>query len=123
MTLSTKTKKMMAAVVVLLSISNTALAGSGSLANPQHITRLEVSFNTNVVYMTFDANLTGTSLNPCASSHRNMLAFDSTTPKGKTYLTMVTAAYLAGRAIRASGTGNCDAGEANIEGLAWFSIM
>jgi hypothetical protein len=115
--------KTLVATVGLLAISSTAFAGAGSLANPQHITRLEISFNTNVVYMTFDANLTGTSLNACASSHRNMLAFDSTTPKGRSYLTMVTAAYLAGRAIRASGTGSCDAGEPNIEGLAWFAIM
>ena len=94
----------------------------GRYSSPVSIAEVEVlPDNTNFVQVIFNATLS--TPNGCSNTaYKDRLVFDSTTAQGKTYLTMVMAAYLSGRKVRADGTGTCPPG-IPVEQLRWFDFL
>jgi hypothetical protein len=106
--------------LILLAFSVSTAFAAGSHAGTVIITDVNVSYNSNAVYFSFATPMTG---GPTCATLKTALAFDSTSLKGKTYLALVTAAFLAGKPVRVSGAGICTSGEPTIENVAWLQVQ
>lgn len=113
---------LMAAAIglVQLSSSSTAHAVGGIPAPGATVTVINVSFNSDVVYFGVSGTVTG---QPACATLTKTFAFPLGTNKGKTYLSLLTAAFLSGKLIRVSGTGTCTLPSlSTVEELAWLQV-
>lgn len=96
--------KLIAALIVLLSISsNTIAAGAVENANVVQV-RIDRS---GIGYVTFDTPVIGEPATCRQSGFANVLAFNTNEAGGKAILSIVLAAQASGKKIRATGTGTC----------------
>ena len=103
-------------VVVSFLVGATAFAAGSVTAN---ITNVRVSSDGKAIIF-FSASLSGSP--SCASSSPSELSFDSTTPAGKSFLSLALAAKLGHAGVFAGGTGTCSV-FAGDEALAVLILM
>jgi hypothetical protein len=108
-------------VAMVASLATTAHAAGSIPAPGSHITAINISNSSDVVYFTVDGTVTG---QPACATLTKTFAFDITTDKGKAYLSVLIAAELSGKLIRATGTGTCTLPAlGSVENLAWLVVL
>jgi hypothetical protein len=109
------------ALVAVLLVVCGAAAGTASSAK---ITAITVRASGSDALITLSSDLSGGPACP-GPLVANQVAFDHTTPGGKSIISLVTSAYLSGKAVSVSGNDTCVPGASEgtfVEGLAVLTL-